>query len=109
MGGFITIAKIFPNEWDWWAFWEKTAFISLVLAFMNILPIPALDGGHVMFLIWGSNYRKSRQSKNPGSCSNGGYDTSFEPTALREWYGFLPNGNRINIPFQTRNKVWFIS
>ncbi|MDZ4750238.1 MAG: RIP metalloprotease RseP [Flavobacteriales bacterium] len=52
MGGFITIAKIFPNEWNWWAFWEKTAFISLVLAFMNILPIPALDGGHVMFLIW---------------------------------------------------------
>lgn len=52
MGGFITIAKIFPNQWDWWAFWEKTAFISLVLAFMNILPIPALDGGHVMFLIW---------------------------------------------------------
>ena len=52
MGGFISIAKIFPNEWDWWAFWEKTAWISLVLAFMNILPIPALDGGHVMFLIW---------------------------------------------------------
>ncbi len=52
VGGFVTFAKLFPNEWDWWAFWERTAFISLVLAFMNILPIPALDGGHVMFLIW---------------------------------------------------------
>ncbi len=52
VGGFVTFAKLFPNEWDWWAFWERTAFISLVLAFMNILPIPALDGGHVVFLIW---------------------------------------------------------
>jgi regulator of sigma E protease len=52
VGGFVTFAKLFPEEWDWWAFWERTAFISLVLAFMNILPIPALDGGHVMFLLW---------------------------------------------------------
>jgi regulator of sigma E protease len=52
VGGFVTFAKLFPNEWDWGAFWERTAFISLVLAFMNILPIPALDGGHVMFLLW---------------------------------------------------------
>jgi regulator of sigma E protease len=52
VGGFVTFAKLFPEKWDWWAFWERTAFISLVLAFMNILPIPALDGGHVMFLIW---------------------------------------------------------
>jgi regulator of sigma E protease len=52
IGGFVTFAKLFPDEWDWWAFWERTAFISLVLAFMNILPIPALDGGHVMFLLW---------------------------------------------------------
>jgi regulator of sigma E protease len=52
VGGLVTFAKLFPEEWDWWAFWERTAFISLVLAFMNILPIPALDGGHVMFLLW---------------------------------------------------------
>lgn len=52
VGGFVTFAKLFPDKWNWWAFWERTAFISLVLAFMNILPIPALDGGHVMFLIW---------------------------------------------------------
>lgn len=52
IGGFATFAKLFPSEWDWWAFWSRTALISLILAFMNILPIPALDGGHVMFLIW---------------------------------------------------------
>jgi regulator of sigma E protease len=52
IGGFATFAKLFPEEWDWLAFWSRTALISLILAFMNILPIPALDGGHVMFLIW---------------------------------------------------------
>jgi regulator of sigma E protease len=52
VGGFVTFAKLFPPQWDWLVFWERTAFISLILAFMNILPIPALDGGHVMFLTW---------------------------------------------------------
>jgi regulator of sigma E protease len=52
IGGFATFAKLFPDKWDWWAFWSRTALISLILAFMNILPIPALDGGHVMFLLW---------------------------------------------------------
>lgn len=52
LGGFITIAKIFPSEWEWEFFWNITAFLSLVLALMNILPIPALDGGHVMFLLY---------------------------------------------------------
>lgn len=52
VGGFVTFAKLFPPQWDWLIFWERTAFISLILAFMNILPIPALDGGHVMFLTW---------------------------------------------------------
>ena len=51
VGGFITIGSIFPATWDWLTFWETTAFLSIMLAFMNILPIPALDGGHVMFLI----------------------------------------------------------
>lgn len=51
VGGFITIGSIFPATWDWLTFWETTAFLSLMLAFMNILPIPALDGGHVLFLI----------------------------------------------------------
>ena len=52
MGGFATISKLFGTEWVWQNFWEKTAWISLVLAFMNLLPIPALDGGHVMFLLY---------------------------------------------------------
>jgi regulator of sigma E protease len=52
LGGFITIGKIFPGVWDWNAFWNLTAFLSIILAVMNILPIPALDGGHVMFLLF---------------------------------------------------------
>ena len=50
LGGFATIGSIFPGEWDWNSFWNMTAFISIILAIMNLLPIPALDGGHVMFL-----------------------------------------------------------
>jgi len=52
IGGFGTIASIFPGVWDWHAFWNLTAFLSIILAIMNILPIPALDGGHVMFLLY---------------------------------------------------------
>jgi len=52
LGGFITIGKIFPATWDWQAFWNLTAFLSIILAIMNVLPIPALDGGHVMFLLY---------------------------------------------------------
>ncbi|MBE9512432.1 MAG: RIP metalloprotease RseP [Bacteroidetes bacterium] len=52
LGGFITIGSIFPGVWDWHSFWNLTAFLSIILAIMNILPIPALDGGHVMFLLY---------------------------------------------------------
>lgn len=52
LGGFITIGSIFPGTWDWQAFWNLTAFLSIILAVMNILPIPALDGGHVLFLLF---------------------------------------------------------
>lgn len=52
LGGFITIGNIFPGVWNWEAFWMMTAFISIILAIMNLLPIPALDGGHVMFLFF---------------------------------------------------------
>lgn len=52
VGGFITIGNIFPSEWDWAAFWGLTAFLSIMLAILNVLPIPALDGGHVMFLLY---------------------------------------------------------
>ena len=52
MGGFITIGKAFSTTWDWERFWNFTAFLSIILAIMNILPIPALDGGHVAFLLY---------------------------------------------------------
>jgi regulator of sigma E protease len=52
IGGFGTIGSLYPSTWNWEAIWITTAFLSLILAFMNILPIPALDGGHVMFLLW---------------------------------------------------------
>ena len=52
IGGFGAIGSIFPEKWDWIAFWNIAAFLSVALAFMNILPIPALDGGHVMFLLY---------------------------------------------------------
>lgn len=52
LGGFGTIGSIFPATWDWYLFWKMTAFLSIILAFMNILPIPALDGGHVLFLLY---------------------------------------------------------
>lgn len=52
LGGFGAIGSLFPPVWDWYMFWKMTAFLSIILAFMNILPIPALDGGHVLFLIY---------------------------------------------------------
>lgn len=52
MGGFGTIGNLFPATWDWQTFWNLTAFISIILAFMNILPIPALDGGHAVFILY---------------------------------------------------------
>ena len=52
LGGFGTIGNLFPAKWDWKGFWLSTALISIILAFMNVLPIPALDGGHVMFLLY---------------------------------------------------------
>ncbi len=52
LGGFGSMAKMFDSQWNWIRFWESTAFISIALAFMNLLPIPALDGGHVVFLLY---------------------------------------------------------
>ena len=52
LGGFLSIGSIFPSEWSAQAFWEITAFLSIMLGFMNLLPIPALDGGHVVFTLW---------------------------------------------------------
>lgn len=52
LGGFITLGSIFDTTWNWRSFWNITALLSIILAFMNLLPIPALDGGHVMFLLY---------------------------------------------------------
>lgn len=52
LGGFGAIGSMFPPVWDWSLFWRMTAFLSIILAFMNIIPIPGLDGGHILFLIW---------------------------------------------------------
>lgn len=52
LGGFGTMSSIFPDHWEWHAFWEITALLALILAFMNIIPIPGLDGGHIVFTLW---------------------------------------------------------
>lgn len=52
LGGFKSMSKMFGHKWDWEEFWQRTAFLSIVLAFMNLLPIPALDGGHVVFTLY---------------------------------------------------------
>lgn len=63
IGGFGAIGSIFPEKWDWIAFWNIAAFLSVALAFMNILPIPALDGGHVMFLLYEVIFRRKPSEK----------------------------------------------
>ena len=52
VGGFLSIGSIFPSTWDWYSFWQISAFISIVLAIMNVIPIPGLDGGHIVFTLW---------------------------------------------------------
>ena len=63
VGGFITIGNIFPPEWHWQSFWTLTAFLSIMLAILNVLPIPALDGGHVMFLMYEMITRRKPSDK----------------------------------------------
>jgi regulator of sigma E protease len=63
LGGFGTIGGLFPATWDWHLFWMMTAFLSIILAFMNILPIPALDGGHVLFLLYEIIFRRKPSEK----------------------------------------------
>lgn len=63
IGGFGTLGSIFPESWDWIAFWNIAAFLSVALAFMNILPIPALDGGHVLFLLYEVIFRRKPSEK----------------------------------------------
>lgn len=63
LGGFGAIGSLFPPFWDWYMFWKMTAFLSIILAFMNILPIPALDGGHVLFLLYEMITRRKPSEK----------------------------------------------
>ena len=63
LGGFGTIGSLFPAKWDWMQFWSMTAFLSIILAFMNILPIPALDGGHMIFLLYEMVTRRKPSEK----------------------------------------------
>ncbi|MBN2175158.1 MAG: RIP metalloprotease RseP [Bacteroidales bacterium] len=63
VGGFIMIGSIFPSTWDWQSFWTLTAFLSIMLAILNVLPIPALDGGHVMFLLYEMITRRKPSDK----------------------------------------------
>ena len=63
LGGFGAIGSLFPPMWDWYMFWKMTAFLSIILAFMNILPIPALDGGHVLFLVYEMVTRRKPSEK----------------------------------------------
>ena len=63
LGGFITMGSIFPNTWDWHSFWNITALLAIVLAFMNIIPIPGLDGGHIVLTLWEMITRKPLNDK----------------------------------------------
>ena len=63
LGGFGAIGSLFPPIWDWMLFWKMTAFLSIILAFMNLLPIPALDGGHVLFLLYEMVTRRKPSEK----------------------------------------------
>lgn len=72
LGGFVSIGNVFPSVWDWNAFWNLTAFLSLILGVMNLLPIPALDGGHVMFLLYEVITRRKPNEKFMENAQIGG-------------------------------------
>jgi len=63
LGGFGTLGSLFPETWDWFRFWNITAFLAIILAFMNIIPIPGLDGGHILFTLWEMVTRRKPSEK----------------------------------------------
>ena len=63
LGGFISIGSIFPETWNWYSFWNITALLAVILAFMNIIPIPGLDGGHILFTLWEMVTRRKPSEK----------------------------------------------
>lgn len=63
LGGFGTLGSLFPEEWNWFSFWSITAFLAVILAFMNVIPIPGLDGGHILFTLWEMITRRKPSEK----------------------------------------------
>lgn len=63
LGGFGTLGSLFPSTWDWYSFWSITAFLAVILAFMNVIPIPGLDGGHILFTLWEMVTRRKPSEK----------------------------------------------
>ena len=63
LGGFGTLGSLFPETWDWYSFWWITAFLAVILAFMNVIPIPGLDGGHILFTLWEMITRRKPSEK----------------------------------------------
>ena len=63
LGGFGTLGGLFPSSWDWYSFWTITAFLAVILAFMNVIPIPGLDGGHILFTLWEMITRRKPSEK----------------------------------------------
>lgn len=70
VGSFLTIGSLFPKAWDWQIFWNMTAFLSIILAVMNILPIPGLDGGHIVLLIYEGIFRRPPSLRVMGIIQN---------------------------------------
>lgn len=63
LGGFGSLGSLFPSEWNWYTFWSITAFLAVILAFMNVIPIPGLDGGHIIFTLWEMVTRRQPSEK----------------------------------------------
>lgn len=63
LGGFGTLGSLFPSQWDWYSFWMMTALLAVILAFMNVIPIPGLDGGHILFTLWEMVTRRKPSEK----------------------------------------------
>ena len=98
LGGFIAIGSIFPSEWNWQDFWIKTAFLSIILAVMNIIPIPGLDGGHAIFTFWEMITRRKVSEKG---ARNGPVCRHVHPAhaaALRQRKRHLPILHQITGP-----------
>jgi regulator of sigma E protease len=99
VGGFRAMGRIFPGEWDWQYFWNITAFLSVILAFMNLLPIPALDGGHVMFTLYEMIARRKPNQKFMEYAQLGGMIILLGLMLYangNDWFGWGAGGGEYN-------------